>query len=79
MAQRHRLLIDVDTGVDDALALLAALSPLATSAFDVRVLSAVAGNGPVQQMTRNTHLIANCFGKVSPKNVNKKLYIFNSF
>jgi pyrimidine-specific ribonucleoside hydrolase len=45
------VVLDVDTGVDDALALLFAAR---TEALDLRAVSCVAGNAPLDQVVRNT-------------------------
>ncbi len=60
MADRLKVILDVDTGADDALAiLLAARSP------EVEFLgcSAVAGNVPVEQTTRNTLAVLQIVGR----------------
>jgi len=46
-----QVVLDVDTGVDDALAILLALS---SSAMDVRAITCVAGNADVDQVVANT-------------------------
>lgn len=46
--------LDVDTGVDDALALILALR---SPELDVKAITTVAGNAPVEACTRNTLLV----------------------
>ena len=47
----YRTVIDCDTGVDDALALLAAVG---SPALDIEFVTTVAGNAPLEQTTENT-------------------------
>lgn len=51
MSSTLPVLLDVDTGGDDALALLLAIS---SPALDVRGISCVAGNCPLEQVVANT-------------------------
>ena len=54
------VVLDVDTGVDDACALLlAALHP----ALDLRAVSCVGGNAPVDDVVRNTLLVLETAGR----------------
>lgn len=54
------IVLDVDTGVDDACALLlAALHP----ALDLRAVSCVGGNAPVDDVVRNTLLVLETAGR----------------
>ena len=54
------IVLDVDTGVDDACALvLAALHP----ALDLRAVSCVGGNAPVDDVVRNTLLVLEVAGR----------------
>lgn len=54
------VVLDVDTGVDDACALLlAALHP----ALDLRAVSCVGGNAPVDDVVRNTLLVLEAAGR----------------
>ncbi len=53
------LLLDVDTGVDDALAIILALR---SPEIEVRGISTVSGNAPVDQTTRNTLLVLDLMG-----------------
>ncbi|QIG42409.1 hypothetical protein G5V58_06160 [Nocardioides anomalus] len=62
MTQQTRVLLDVDTGIDDALALLYAT---ATSRLDVVGVSAVVGNVPVDVGARNTAAVLAAVGKAS--------------
>ena len=56
----HPVVLDVDTGVDDACALLlAALHP----ALDLRAVSCVGGNAPVDDVVRNTLLVLEAAGR----------------
>jgi inosine-uridine nucleoside N-ribohydrolase len=57
-----RVLLDVDTGIDDALALLYAT---ATSQLDVAGVSAVVGNVPVEVGARNAAMVLAAVGKGS--------------
>ena len=51
MSSRTPVVLDVDTGVDDACALLlAALHP----ALDLRAVTCVGGNAPLADVVRNT-------------------------
>lgn len=50
----NRILLDVDTGVDDALALCFALR---SPELSVEAITTVAGNIPVESCTRNTRLV----------------------
>jgi pyrimidine-specific ribonucleoside hydrolase len=53
------VVLDVDTGVDDALALLLAVR---SPELDLRAVSCVAGNAPVDQVVRNTLLVLDAAG-----------------
>lgn len=50
-ALRHKVVLDVDTGIDDALALLLALN---SPELEILACTTVAGNVTVEQTTRNT-------------------------
>ncbi len=52
------LLVDVDTGVDDAIA----LAYLVASGADIRAVTTVAGNVPVDVTTENTRRVLNMLG-----------------
>ena len=52
--QRKRVIIDCDTGVDDAMALLLALR---SPALDVLGITTVAGNATLDKVVRNTLLV----------------------
>jgi pyrimidine-specific ribonucleoside hydrolase len=55
------LVLDVDTGVDDACALLlAALHP----DVDLRAVTCVAGNAPVDDVVRNTRIVLDAAGRL---------------
>lgn len=47
----HRIVLDVDTGVDDALAIAYAVR---SSALDILGITTCFGNVPVEHATRNT-------------------------
>ncbi|MGZ4589534.1 MAG: nucleoside hydrolase, partial [Actinomycetes bacterium] len=53
------VILDVDTGVDDALALLLAVR---SPALDLLAVSCVAGNADVAQVVRNTLLVLDAAG-----------------
>jgi pyrimidine-specific ribonucleoside hydrolase len=53
------VVLDVDTGVDDALALLLAVR---SPALDLRAVTCVAGNAPVEQVVRNTLVVLDAAG-----------------
>src|SRR3954470_13410726 len=55
------VVLDVDTGVDDACALLlAALHP----DVDLRAVTCVAGNAPVDDVVRNTRIVLGAAGRL---------------
>jgi inosine-uridine nucleoside N-ribohydrolase len=56
----RRLLIDADTGVDDALALIMAFN---SPGVDVLGVSTVAGNSNIDNCTRNTLFVADAFAR----------------
>lgn len=59
MPQPIEILVDVDTGVDDALALVfAALHP----GFNLRAVTCVAGNAPLDDVYRNTRAVLSVAG-----------------
>jgi len=62
MARPTRVLLDVDTGIDDALAILYAT---ATARLDVAGVSAVVGNVPVHVGARNAATVLAAVGKAS--------------
>src|SRR4029079_2467810 len=53
------VILDVDTGVDDALALLLAVRSVD---LDVRAVTCVAGNADVDQVVRNTLVVLDAAG-----------------
>jgi pyrimidine-specific ribonucleoside hydrolase len=53
------VILDVDTGVDDALALLLAIR---STELDVLAVTCVAGNADVDQVVRNTHIVLDVAG-----------------
>lgn len=61
--QTQNVIIDCDTGVDDAMALLFALR---APTFNVRGITTVAGNVPLEKVTRNTLLIVELAGRHVP-------------
>ncbi|MBC7262664.1 MAG: nucleoside hydrolase [Chloroflexi bacterium] len=60
---RRNVVIDCDTGVDDALALLLALR---SPAFNVLGITTVAGNVPLDKVLRNTLIVVEHSGKQVP-------------
>jgi len=54
-----RIILDVDTGVDDALAILLALR---STELKVEAITTVSGNAPVELCTRNTLIVLNLLG-----------------
>jgi len=60
---RKPVIIDVDTGVDDAVALLAAFQ---LPQLDIRALTTVAGNVSLDKTTRNTRCLVDLIGKDVP-------------
>ncbi len=56
-----RIILDVDTGVDDALAILLALR---SPELKVEAITTVSGNAPVDLCTRNTLVVLNLLGDV---------------
>ncbi len=63
MMQPKNVIIDCDTGVDDALALLLALR---SPEFNVLGITCVAGNVPIDKVVRNTLVVVEHSGKVVP-------------
>lgn len=61
--QPRNVIIDCDTGVDDALALLLALR---SPAFNVLGITNVAGNVPIHKVVRNTLVVVEHSGKQVP-------------
>lgn len=59
----RNVIIDCDTGIDDALALLLALR---TPQFNVLGITCVAGNVPIDKVVRNTLVVVEYSGKVVP-------------
>lgn len=59
--KRARVVIDCDPGVDDAIALMVAGSPLA--GFDLAGVTAVAGNLPLADTFRNARALMNFLGR----------------
>lgn len=63
MSAQHRIILDTDPGIDDAMALL-----FLRHRSDVRIeaITTVFGNGGVDLTTRNAHLLARRFGIEAP-------------
>ena len=53
MAPKKKVIIDTDTGIDDAMAILMALEAHKRGAVEVVAICAVAGNCPEQDAERN--------------------------
>lgn len=60
MSHRNPILIDCDTGIDDALALLLAC---ASPEADIRAVTCVAGNVDARQVARNTRAVLELAGR----------------
>ncbi|MBQ5327011.1 MAG: nucleoside hydrolase [Oscillospiraceae bacterium] len=54
------VIIDVDTGIDDAMALVLALQ---SDKLDIRGITTVAGNQTIEKTTRNTLVVVEYFGR----------------
>ena len=54
------VIIDVDTGIDDAMALVLALQ---ADKLDIRGITTVAGNQTIEKTTRNTLDVVEYFGR----------------
>ncbi len=57
-----KLIIDVDTGIDDAMALLQALHAHRTGSAEILAITTVAGNASIQDVVRNTYRVLESTG-----------------
>lgn len=60
---KRKVILDVDTGSDDAIAILSAL---AAPELDVVAICTVAGNKPIEMTTENTLRVLDLFGADVP-------------
>ncbi len=57
-----KLIIDVDTGIDDAMALLQALHAHRTGSAQILAITTVAGNAAIPDVIRNTYRLLELVG-----------------